>query len=258
MGERFSPEMEKLRKQAADVVREGRSADRQKGDAGFEMTRNRGIGLYVRGLGGLEHFLDYASSLSEQGDKAKLLDIGAGNTRALGELSAIKDWSSNLDLLATSITSSKQVDKFLGKEKLRLTSAENLRGIKDHEIAAILSVHGIGWTKAPKLTAESINRVLKPSGILKAIFAYNPGDRSDTRERNQKFLINHLKHLKYDTYVSVESIENVLNIPGQKLKNTRLLAIKSPIKKGFSAKDLAKADFEDMGEQLDFLAQKGY
>ncbi|HYV33936.1 MAG TPA: hypothetical protein VE973_03765 [Candidatus Limnocylindria bacterium] len=249
MRDQFSPEIERLRKQAAEGIREGRKTDRQ---PGFEITRSRGIALYVKTLGGLKHFLDYARSLPDS-EKAKVLDIGAGTTKALSELASIEDWSENLDLSGTSLTSSPKVDSYLGRENLTLTSVENLRGIKDGELAGVISVHGAGWTKAPRLAAESIDRVLMPSGILKCAFAFDPKDKTDPRERYQKTFINFFKHFKYDTYVNIRNVPNVLNIPGMKIKDTIFLAIKPPIKKGFSASSLAKADFEDMRQQLDFL-----
>ncbi len=253
MERKFSPEDKGWRKDAAKAIRSQREVDRRRGENfTYDLMRNQGVMEYLVQLRGLKHFLNYARLLSEN---PKILDVGAGVTRAFADLSKIKEWTEGLDLKATSLHMDKDVNKFLGKENVTLTSVEQMRRIKDGELAGIISVHGIGFTKAPKLAAESVNRVLMPGGAIKAVFGFDFVTQKDTLGLFQRELTHCFRDLKFDTNVSTSEAPSQ---PGQRLIMLNLTAIKPPTQEGYSAAELFKADSNDMENQADFLMDEGF
>lgn len=253
MENKFSPEDKGWRRDAAAAIRSQREIDKRRGENfTYDLMRNQGVMEYVVQLHGLKHFLNYTRSLSE---KPKVLDVGGGVTRASSDLSHIEEWTEGLDLKATSLHMDKDVPKFLGKENVTLTSVEQLRGIKDGELAGLLSVHSIGFTKAPKLAAESINRALMPGGVVKAVFGFDMLDTKSQLGIFQRELMHCFKDLKFDTNIAYSEAPSQ---PGQRVVMFNLTAIKPPVKEGYSAAELFKADSEDMENQADFLLNKGF
>lgn len=242
--------MSKVRSNAAKEIRGQREIDRKKEESfNIEISRSRGVMEYVFELEGLVHFLSYVRSLSF--GRSKVLDIGTGIGKALDQLSQMDEWSYNLDFEGTALSRDKKHKKFSIGNKIRLTSVEQLRGFKQNEFAGIISVYGLGYSGAPEMAAESIDRVLAPGGALKTVYGF-PGENDEVPISPDKFR-GCLADKSYDIYASESDGKN---LNGQDSKFGILLAIKPPI--SIKAAKLFHLDLEDYENQVQDLMQKGY
>ncbi len=250
MSERFTPEEQFLRDQAAQAIREFRERERRHGhEKKRDLTYGRGIVEYTDILMGLQHFISYVRSLSF--GKVKMLDIGAGHGKAMGELENIEDLSYNLEIIGTTLTKNKKTERNLGNEKIILTPAETLKPIKDSEISGIISVHGVGHSKSPELVADSIYRVLVPSGAFKTTyvdFENGEGWYKEFTEMHQR-LIDRLTSLGFDVALYKNPTKT---LAGQDAIAVVLAAIKPPVV-GITAQKLLSLDFADYEEQKEHL-----
>jgi SAM-dependent methyltransferase len=111
------------------------------------------------------------------------LDVGAGTTQGIHAVSR-REMSEGLDFAATTLSRSAKVaypdrphltiehlvEKNLGWGKTHITSAEVLRGVENKSVGAVLSVFSLPYSKAPRLAAASIDRVLVEGGVFKGFF----------------------------------------------------------------------------------------
>jgi ubiquinone/menaquinone biosynthesis C-methylase UbiE len=135
-------------------------------------TFNRSGVEYVKQLLGIRYSLEYIRLLNP-GEKAVVLDEGAGTTRGISHISN-SVIGSGLDFRATVLSTDSRVLRYLGLDKTRITSIEVLEGIEDNSISLITSVFGgMSNTPAPEMAVEQIDRVLKPGGVLKAKLGRN-------------------------------------------------------------------------------------
>jgi ubiquinone/menaquinone biosynthesis C-methylase UbiE len=139
--------------------------DNRRFDRSTVMTTDRGAKEYEQFLAGLDATLEYARSLS----KKKWLDIGAGITKGIFELSQTTK-ADGLSVEATVLHRSEQVQQYLGNEKTHITSAEVLRGISDASISLVTAVNSVAYSDAPELAVASIDRVLEQGGIFHGSF----------------------------------------------------------------------------------------
>ena len=121
---------------------------------------------YLLRLGGLSNFFGYLRVLDEHG---LVLDIGAGTTRGISQLEK-GSLGSGLSFEAVTLSYNSSIKENLGLEKTHITSAENLKGVKDKSVAGVISLFGISYCTRPDLAIYSIDRVLLPGGVIKAGF----------------------------------------------------------------------------------------
>lgn len=133
---------------------------------------DRDIIDYIDALGGITSFLNYAEGL---GNQQTILDIGSGSFRGITQISRIKA-AENLNFVGTTLSRTEDIEKDTGSVKVRITSAEILRGIENESINGILAVSSIAYSKAPSLVASNIDRVLVPGGVLKSAFRPTSGE----------------------------------------------------------------------------------
>ncbi len=177
------------RKSIADQIRDARQRDRAE-DYFFDRS---GV-QYVFELSGVQHLFDYVRGLKSR----KILDIGAGYTRGIHDL-AESSLGTGLEFEATVLSNFPGIDAHLGRENVTVTSAEVLRGIGSESIGCIISIYSIAYSAEPKLAIESINRVLVPGGILKAVFLPNEERRTSGLEpKYSKEFEDVLTSLGYD------------------------------------------------------------
>lgn len=127
---------------------------------------NRARGNYAILLEGLTSSLDYVKRL---GSTNLVLDIGAGTTRAISQLSQLPD-AQGLDFMATVLRYRPEIDTNLGRERTLATPAEKLRGIGDNSVGLALSVFSVTYSVNPEAVVDSIDRILVKGGIFKGRF----------------------------------------------------------------------------------------
>lgn len=146
------------RNDAARKIRNARTIER----TGDPYKINRTGWQYIKELGGVQHLFDYVKTLKSQ----TVLDIGAGTTQASSDLQE-SSLGFGLHFEATVLRNRPEIEKNLGKEHVHITSAEVLRGIPDASVGCVIAVFSVGYSDAPGLVAESIDRVLVPGGAVK-------------------------------------------------------------------------------------------
>ncbi len=176
---------------------------------------NRDAYEYFEELGGIKKLLEYLKILKI----TKILDIGSGTGRAINEISN-SDLGQGFEFVGTSLFKYPDEDA----KKIHLTSAEVLRGIPASSFGAVLSVCGVGYSDAPNLVAEQINRVLVPGGVFKGSFAdERPVTYGSSTLKRYDDLRLALQKKGYDTAI----VPDFLDVPSREKEDTILLAIKS-------------------------------
>ncbi len=156
------PKGDPRREKIAEQIRLARRRDRDR-LTGYVIGRS-GVN-YVFELEGVKGLFDYVRTLSSN----VVLDIGAGHTRGAHEL-ANSPLGENLTFEATVLSRLSGIDTNLGRESVRSTSAEMLRGIDTNSVGCVIAVYSIAYSAAPEVVIASIDRVLVPGGVLKAKF----------------------------------------------------------------------------------------
>ncbi len=118
---------------------------------------------YVQIFRGLEETFNYVSGLRSK----VVLDIGAGNTKGIAELSRDYQW---LDFRATVLTLPRDVGTMHYRGCITVTSAECLRGVPAESVGGILALNSIAYSRDPELVVSRLDDVLVPSGVIKATF----------------------------------------------------------------------------------------
>lgn len=255
MENKYGGEEQFLRDQAAKQIKNSREDERKREYAfGRERSHARGLLEYTAGLKGMTHFLSYVRSLSFQ--KQKLLDIGSGQGRALSELIKADDINYNLEISGTALFKDAEYDRFSVNDKIKLMSAETLKGVGNGEVSGIISVHGIGHSKAPELVAKSISRVLAPSGVLKTTYLDFEGGTDEQKEFTEQHarLLDTLRAEGFDVAVFEEPTKT---FAGKPAIDKLVTAIKPPVV-GITANKLMALDFSDFEEQIKTLLQQGF
>lgn len=151
------------RDRIAGQLLKGRNYDRKN-----EYMNNRDLAGYIHEIEGLQYFLSYVRDNQKVLGSNLVLDIGAGNSVATSQLRD-SSWSEGLRVEATTLSSSLEARKNLGNN-LHITPVETLRGIVTNSVAAVISVYGLSYSESAFDAVRSLNRVMVPSGILKATF----------------------------------------------------------------------------------------
>lgn len=189
--------------------------------------------MYWTSFGGLEATTRYLRSLN--GCTYHVLDVGAGSSRGISELINFPDLD-GFDATATSLTHHPRVDNYLGKSRVKLTSAESLRGIEPNSISLILSFFSITYSVDPSLVARKFDEVLISGGVIKAIFA---GDNNHPYGgKTSDNFAEGLRFLGYDV-----AVNKPRDFEGGTLPQT-LLAVKPSANLKVTARQLIDKDFD--------------
>jgi len=213
------------RKQAAQQIRNARLKERTVHDY---YNLNRTGPQYIKDLGGVKNFFSYVKGLSSN----RVLDIGAGTTHGIRDLSLSPSLNAGAQFEATVLRPNLDIEMYLGEEHTHITSAEELRGIPDASMGGVLSVYSLTYSVAPELVVKSIDRVLVPGGAVKI----SSGDATIWQ------LHEHLKQIGYD--VADEQAWGTDMV---------VLGIKPGGANAVHAKELLKADWETWQTQVNEL-----
>ena len=135
---------------------------------------DRSMSGYILSIGGLRHLLDYV----RQRGGSRVLDIGAGTTRGVAEL-AKSPLGRDLQFEATVMSYHPVIEKNLGGDHTHVTAGETLRGVADNSVDCIIANHSIAYSIDPERVVRSIDRILKPGGVIKGIFG--TGGKTDPK-----------------------------------------------------------------------------
>ena len=125
---------------------------------------------YLKVFSGLKHLLDYARTF----ENPTVLDIGAGTTRGIAEIAQSEE-GEGIQFLATVLKKDEETRKHLGNRQTIMTPAETLKGVSDNSTVLILALNSILYSEAPEMVVQSIDRVLKTGGVLKATYQTDEG-----------------------------------------------------------------------------------
>ncbi len=191
---KFTPERTEIARQIA----RSRWFDsyREKG----QYTSDAHIPTYVHRLNGLSGYFDHIRNF--EGEKI-VFDIGSGTTRGIAEI-AKSEMGRDIDFRATVLRNMKKISgaASLGPGKVFKTSVERLTGIEDGSVSGIISNSGLAYSIEPEITVDSIDRVLRPGGVVKADFEIDDGekrsDRPYTYRRSYRRFAKRFSELGYD------------------------------------------------------------
>lgn len=158
-----------------DVAKQLMTARRY--DRSREYMDYRDLASYVDELQGLQHLLSYVSKNRTALGSNLVLDVGAGKAIGASQLKR-SPWSKDLIIWATILSASVEARKNFG-DGLHVTAVEALRGINSSSVAVVLSVYGLSYSRSPEKSVETLNRVVVPSGVVKATFYLRDRDDSD-------------------------------------------------------------------------------
>lgn len=130
---------------------------------------NRTATRYLSSLGGIEKLLCYIDLLSTD---PLLLDVGAGTTRGIRELALISHKLGYNTRFAATVLDGTNILGFPGLSEIPIkqTPVEELEGIEDGSVSAVIGVYSIQYSAEPALAAAQIDRVLKPGGVIKTAY----------------------------------------------------------------------------------------
>ena len=175
----FSPE---FRVALAEYLRKARRVEREviSFSPDWREKRDRSAAMYYGHLQGLDATLWYAQEFS---GRKKVVDLGAGTSRAIAEIAA-QNADAGFEFLATGLINEPEAAQNLGRERYRVTPAELMRGFEPSSVGCFLSVYGPfehSWYL--DLVFRKIDELLVPGGIIKLCVIRNvPGA---TPEMNQ-------------------------------------------------------------------------
>lgn len=215
----------------AKQIRFARNSERQPRYTDNDWGRSMEEYLVI--FNGLSNLLKHVSQMGGN----LVLDIGAGTTKGISEIEKSK-LGEELEFRATVLKRHPAIEDNLGYDKTHITSVETLRGVEDSSVGLALALNSIAYSASPKMTAQSIDRVLIPGGILKARF--NPKDR--LRDDLPYYKVHdqftqELRRLGYDVCVP--------DVPSEEL----ILAVKP----GINARSASDLFYIDSGH-IDFIA----
>lgn len=185
---------------------------------------------------GLVETFSYVSGLRSK----IVLDVGAGNTRGIAELSRYYPY---LDFRATVLTMPRNSETMHYPECIRVTSAESLRGVAAESVGGILALNSIAYSRGPELVVGRLDDVLVPSGVIKATF------RSWRVESEELEQLYDLSGFSYHDEFSRELKARGYDVDLWHGPYDIITAVKPPFKK--TAKDLSKSDRQIFNSGID-------
>lgn len=249
---KFTPDYE--RDKVAQAIRQQRGWDREemKGFAAYykEAVRDRGAIQYLELLGGIEKFFQYVKKLP----KNKVIDLGAGTARAVGEFSR-SEISKDIQFLATDVIRHKELTDNIDTEMFKKTPAEVLKGVEDESVGGLVSVIGAAsYSESIPLLADTIDRVLVPGGVFKAtLLGWKEKDgKPDPEDQAYWLRYEDLKIFLEENYgFEVYGHSFVHNNEPLVL----FIGVKPPYEEK-SAMNLLEADLQSSGEQAEKLRKE--
>jgi hypothetical protein len=219
-----------LRNAVAAQLREVRRVER---DQLYSTSRN--LEGYREALCGFTHLFDYARTVCQDG---LVVDIGAGQTIGTAQI-AFSTHGESLDFVATGLVRHPSVNKFLGVDRFKITSAEVMRGFDTASVSAIIAVFSAGYSISPEMVVRRFDQILKPGGIFKGVFR----SISQTKEcLEDKFLFNETKFSNPIPFLNEfrnYAFDTAVYDDG---RCARLLTIKPGSHKSVKAQDLLEQD----------------
>jgi len=225
------------RQQAAAQIRHMRFLEMHEPD----FVKDSSLYDYLEQSGGLLAFLNYSRS-----QESTVLEIGVGTANALAEL-ASSQLGNGLSFVGTGLTHRRHAE--VPNVSLRQTPAEILSGVSPKSVGGILSLNGIGFSKAPELVVDAIDRSLVGGGAIKATFR---GDTSYGPEWDQRYdswgygsyhpFRQELRRRRYDVAVIETGADDIL------------VALKPGFDKATSAQQLLEQDMNSLPDQLALIA----
>jgi len=199
--------------------------------------KDRNLWEYISTLEGLEFFLNYVKELSPN---PLILDIGAGTTQAMHDLS-IHSMGDGLSIMTTGLAKNPDAEKLIGRDRYKVTPVETLKGIEEDSVAGILGVNSIAYSGALDVAARRIDSVLISGGALKATFPIGTNGRFF---HSHHVFTEELTSLKYDIAVEQSGFLEII------------LAIKPGRENLINAAELIKVDAKDVYRQQDVICER--
>ncbi len=132
-------------------------------------AHRRDMGEYQVVLGGLANYFDYIKQNKDRLGSSLVIDVGAGKGVAVRTMK-MNPMTEGLSIGATVLKVTNEVRENVGEDLLYATPVEKLRGINDNSVAGIISVYGMAYSQVPSEAVASVDRVLVPGGVVKAVF----------------------------------------------------------------------------------------
>lgn len=210
----------------------------------FETNRS---GLeYLYRQGGLQHVFKYLKKFEETGYGSNLvLDVGAGNGRAIGEIMH-SPMAAGFNFEVTALYNSPELLERFSKEKIHHTPVETLRGVESNSVALVMGVNSVAYSAHPELAVKSIDRVLVPGGIFKGTFCLDgvSVDYEKSTFRDPKEFADGFTKLGYE--VSIIPDNKFYNTNKRMFGNAVLLAVKPGNPHAPKAELLMNLDLDEM------------
>lgn len=228
---------QEARKKVKQQIRATREYERKwRGIRGMAYDVNRSEGSYMIALKGFSKLFDYLKTRKI----TKVLDIGAGTGRAIDEISKSEE-GQGLDFVGTTLAKNPKRES---SQKIHITSAEVLRGIPSNSFGAVLAVFSVGYSDAPKLVAEQIDRILVPGGVFKG--AFSPAGVGGIKY-DENVMLKSYDRLYFALKEKGYDCATLMEIPAARRKielDQILLAVKpDPASTPPPAKDLLQSDY---------------
>jgi SAM-dependent methyltransferase len=201
-------------------------------DANNDYHNSRNGRDYIRALDGMSGYLEYVSRLPTK----RILDIGAGTTRAAAELEKM----TGIPFWATVLVDREEIERYLGRDKTYFTSVEYLSGIPDNSCGGALGVYSVAYSSAPRYAVGAIDRVLAPGGIFKGTFA----------PPHMNYHSNIGLRGAYPFIQAFDEAGFVVGSGSDKSPFTVVVAMKPPLM-GITPKDILKQDLKEIDTLLD-------
>lgn len=227
------------------MVKENTGSRRETARRVFEMRKvERGHGVlsnrsgdeYIESLLGVQHLLHYASSLAVLDGLGRVIDLGAGSTKAIKQIALT--YGDGLSFEATVLRANPLIKKYLGCDATHITMFETLRGVRPGFVGA-LSVFGLGYAPNPEASIDKLDNILVPGAFIKSNFMH-PDQMTDKLEfiTHDRFSTR-LIQLGYDVAIA----DNL------KEETQVMLAVKLPVVGNMDARTLLSMDMEDCSDQ---------
>lgn len=209
----------------------------------IEITRDAAD--YCGLLKGYAHFLARAQEIATQHSAPYIVDIGTGISKAASQIQTVLAESGHtLEMYGTGLVANPSIERYLGKDKVLLTPVEVMAGFSPHSIAAILSVHGLAYSSAPKISVDKLDSILVPNGIIKSTFQHPLFFDRQLRMFSHERFLEAWQELGYGVAIE-EDIEH---------ESVIVIAVKDS--DDDDARKLLEADLQTHDEQLTYLTEK--
>jgi len=197
-------------------------------------TFDRDGSAYNGLLLGIGETLRYVAQLPSK----LVVDLGCGTSNGIYDIS--KSYGGlGLTFRATSLKRHEAHGRFIGNDRVDIDTVESLDSYKNSSVGCFLAVFSLAYSRVPRIAIKTIRGRLCNGGVLKAVFQnqYVPGKYG---EQSMNDFYNACLENGFDVAVMY---------PDEYGPET-LLAVKKPLQKGITAKQLIDSDFQGMMEMI--------